>query len=86
MRCRHCRQRNACRPRGLCWTCFYTPGVRRRYPAKTTGFAHRGSGSGIMRAALPPFPTNARPGTPEKIAVLAERAAIPAELFHPEDA
>lgn len=30
--CRHCAERRVNRPRGLCWVCFYTPGVRERYP------------------------------------------------------
>lgn len=37
-------------------------------------------------ALLPVHPTNAMPGTFEKIAVLAERAARRQELFHPGDA
>jgi hypothetical protein len=31
-------------------------------------------------------PTNARPGTPEKLAVMAERARRELPLFHPGDA
>jgi hypothetical protein len=30
--CRHCCQYPIGRPRGLCWKCFYTPGVRELYP------------------------------------------------------
>ena len=26
--CRHCTQSKVNRPRGLCWSCYYTPGVR----------------------------------------------------------
>jgi hypothetical protein len=26
--CRWCCQRNVNRPQGLCWQCYYTPGVR----------------------------------------------------------
>lgn len=32
MICRHCHQRDVNCPRGLCWTCYYTPGVREQYP------------------------------------------------------
>jgi hypothetical protein len=35
--------------------------------------------------AAPAVPTDARPGTPEKIAVLAARAERDEELWHPED-
>ena len=33
--CRHCAdpKRKVNRPRGLCWYCYYTPGVRKLYPA-----------------------------------------------------
>lgn len=26
-KCRHCQRKDACRPKRLCWTCYYTPGV-----------------------------------------------------------
>jgi hypothetical protein len=38
------------------------------------------------RAKLPPFPTSAAPGSPEKIAILQQRAEARQELFHPNDA
>ena len=32
--CQHCgKVRTGNRPRGLCWTCYYTPTVRDLYPA-----------------------------------------------------
>ena len=31
MICRHCSTRKVTRPRGLCWTCYYTPGIKRLY-------------------------------------------------------
>lgn len=31
--CRHCQKVKPNRPRGLCWTCYYTPGVLERYPS-----------------------------------------------------
>ncbi len=39
-RCRHCRKSSVSRPRGLCWGCYYTPGVRDLYPI-TSKFARR---------------------------------------------
>lgn len=85
-RCRHCRGGRVSRPRGLCWACYYTPGVREQYPS-TSKFAREGVGNrGFRRSLPPPFPTDALPGTPEKIAVLAERARLGQELWHPEDA
>jgi len=35
---------------------------------------------------LPATPTTALPGTPDKIAVMAQRAARGETLFHPQDA
>lgn len=33
MLCRHCQTKKANRPRGLCWPCYYTPGVKELYPS-----------------------------------------------------
>jgi hypothetical protein len=30
--CRHCRRSAVSRPRGLCWGCYYAPGVKDLYP------------------------------------------------------
>jgi hypothetical protein len=79
--CRHCCRNKPNRPRGLCWTCYYTPGVRglfeRRSPRGLDDFV----GEGHM-----PEPTTAKPGTPEKVAVLAARAEAGQRLWHPDDA
>lgn len=32
-RCRHCKDRKRCRPRGLCFVCSYDPLIRARYPS-----------------------------------------------------
>jgi hypothetical protein len=85
MLCRHCEQATISRPRKLCWTCFYTPGVRDLYPA-TSKFGRRGPGNFFGKAQLPPFPTQAMPGSPEKIALLEQRANARQQLFHPLDA
>lgn len=83
--CRHCRRSKVNRPRGLCWGCYYTPGVRERYPS-TSKYAYRGVGNGMRVAALPDCATVCLPGTPGKVEVLAERARRQEELFHPADA
>lgn len=82
--CRHCRKANVNRPRGLCWTCFYVPGVRDLYPS-TSKYARRGLGSYYATAPLPE-PTAAGPGTAEKMAVIEARAAAGQRLWHPLDA
>src|SRR5437660_1427365 len=85
MLCRHCGQRPSNRPRGLCWTCYYTPGVRDRYPS-TSKFGRRGVGDFNGEGMLPPVPTHALPGSLEKVAILEERARMRQALWHPQDA
>jgi hypothetical protein len=82
MLCQHCDRNPVTRSRGLCWSCFYSPGVRERYPPTL----HTRHGLGRARKRLPCEPTDALPGSPEKIRVLMERAARGQELFHEEDA
>lgn len=86
MLCRHCRTFRINRPRRLCWACYYRPGVKELYPP-TSKFARKGHGAdSVRRISLPPFPTQALPGTPEKVAILEQRARLRQELFHPDDA
>ncbi|NBO90964.1 MAG: hypothetical protein EBV06_01400 [Planctomycetia bacterium] len=85
MMCRHCQKVKSNRPRGLCWSCYYTPGVRAKFPS-TSKFARRGVSdfTGQSRQVLQP--TDALPGTPEKLAILEERARLGLSLWHPLDA
>jgi hypothetical protein len=85
MICRHCGKAKCNRPRGLCWSCYYAPGVRDHYPS-TSKFARRGVGCANNWPLDPPEPTTALPGTPEKVAVLEERARRQQSLWHPQDA
>lgn len=83
--CRHCTKSKVNRPRGLCWSCYYTPGVKEQYPS-TSKYARRGVGNFSGNAPLPPTPTTAVPGTAEKLAVLEQRAKLKQAIFHPADA
>ncbi|HEX4610664.1 MAG TPA: hypothetical protein VH092_20910, partial [Urbifossiella sp.] len=47
---------------------------------------HRGIGNGHRNAPPPSSPTRFAPGSPERLAILAERAARGEELHHPADA
>jgi hypothetical protein len=85
MLCRNCKRVRANRPRGLCWSCYYRPGVRDRFPS-TSKFARHGVVDFNGTAALPPLPTLALPGTPAKVAILEERARLRQSLWHPQDA
>jgi len=82
--CRHCQKVKSNRPRGLCWSCYYTPGVREQFPS-TSKFARRGVADFNGRATLPE-PTEALPGSLEKVHVLEERARLGQQLWHPLDA
>jgi hypothetical protein len=59
--------------------------VRELYPS-TSKFARRGVNDFNGRAALAAEPTTAVPGSPEKVAVLEERARLGLALWHPLDA
>lgn len=85
MLCRHCEEMPPSRPRGLCWSCYYQPGVRDQYPS-TSKYGKRGFGNfhGQVEALAPP--TSAPPGSPEKVAILEERAMRRQSLWHPLDA
>lgn len=85
MMCRHCGKARVSRPRQLCWVCYYRPGVRDLYPS-TSKFGRRGVGNLNGNRPLPPFPTQATPGSPEKLAILIQRAEMQLTLFHPDDA
>jgi hypothetical protein len=83
--CRHCGMAPVNRPRGLCWHCWHDADVRALYPPSASKFARRGNGCGHGGYQLPE-PTDALPGSEEKIRVLEERARRREQLFHPLDA
>jgi hypothetical protein len=85
MICRHCCKAKVTRPRGLCWSCYYQQGVREQYPS-TSKYARCGVEDFNRAAPLPVAPTDALPGSPEKVAVLIERARLKQALWHPSDA
>lgn len=82
--CRHCKKCNVNRPRGLCWGCYYTPGIKELYPS-TSPLGRRGLGLG-NRKPKPTTPTTHPPGTPGKAEVLRRRAERGEEMNHPKDA
>ncbi|MEZ6141817.1 MAG: hypothetical protein R3B84_14695 [Zavarzinella sp.] len=85
LKCRHCSHAKVNRPRGLCWSCYYTPGVKELYPS-TSKYAHRGVGNFCGTPAIPEMATAAQPGSEAKIAILMERAKAGLTLWHPDDA
>ena len=84
-RCVHCRERPACRARQMCWTCYYTPGLRGRYRV-----AHRASRKGEAAdftgpGREPAAATEAAPGSEEKMRVMEDRVSRGEKLHHPQD-
>lgn len=82
--CRHCHRYHTTRPRGLCWRCYYTPGVIALYPS-TSKFARRGVPNKTGAVPAPAVPVSAGPGEPEKVAELEARAGRGESLWHPRD-
>lgn len=84
--CRHCQQKTANRPRGLCGSCYYAPGRRDQYPS-TSKHGREGVGAKIAGGhRLAALATSAAPGSEAKLCVLESRAYQGVALFHPCDA
>ena len=84
MNCQHCHIRRVSRPRNLCWACYDDFGIRDQYEfvpreGKAVPDAYR-------TAREPAEPTQARPGTAEKVDVMVARAEAGESVFHPDDA
>ena len=85
MICRHCQKVRSNRPRGLCWSCYYRPGVREQYPS-TSKYARRGVSDFNGQTNVAAKPTEALPGSEAKVNILMERARLGLSLWHPHDA
>jgi len=83
--CSNCGIKRVSRPRGLCWGCYYHPGVKDRHEVASK-FCQHGHGTSIDAVLPPDEPTKALPGSPEKIEALRSRAARGMGLWHPDDA
>ena len=85
--CRHCQNAPDWRPRGLCWVCYYTRSISRRYDYLKFGTRTDNPLDVIKhRRPDPPERTSARPGTEAKIIVMQERISAGYSCFHHEDA
>jgi hypothetical protein len=74
--CTDCRIAPVCRPQTSCRDC---------YVARERAGRRLGHGLGVSGHALPDAPTDAPPGSPEKVAELERRAAAGVRLWHPAD-
>lgn len=77
--CRHCRRRCRNRPRGLCQRCYDDGAVRRLYPGRPAPYGENGSGE------LPAAAVADVPGSPGKLAAIAERVRLGLSPWHPGD-
>jgi hypothetical protein len=59
--------------------------VRDLYPS-TSKYGRRGLGNFNGNGKMPPLPTDAAPGSPEKVLILMQRAQNKQALWHPDDA
>lgn len=88
--CKHCRKYFKNRPRGLCFSCYENMTIRLLYPVDHRympqhPLAKEYYGFSNDQRKLPPHPTTALPGTPDKIAVMTERLLQGYQLHHPLD-
>jgi len=84
--CVHCQRKRPSRPRGLCWTCYYTPGLRHLYPPlpSEAGRRYHPLVDFFGQVKLPTTPLVGWPGSAERIASLASRAGRNEDLFAAE--
>ena len=83
--CRHCHRRRINRGRRLCWSCWTNLNIRNLYPASDSKFSKRGIIDYNGASKIPAHATNTVPGTPERMDVLACRAARGESLFRDGD-
>lgn len=86
--CPHCGHRRRIQCRGLCFRCYVDAAIRALYDPQTR---HKPASPWRLAAnnRIPPLafqPTDAQPGSWEKVAVMIERVASGQQPFHPEDA
>lgn len=86
MTCVHCLTSPVSRPRGLCWRCYYRPGVKENYPTRILRRWQPKLIVGSHEHASPGEPTGALPGSEAKILVMIDRAERGESIFHPLDA
>ncbi len=82
--CLHCGIVRHLKPRNLCYSCYYSkPGVRTTYPESQEKAERRGLQTLGTVGEAPP--TDAVPGTPDRLAVLEWRAANGLPLWNKND-
>lgn len=82
--CRHCNERMANRPLGLCYRDYENKEVRRQYQT-VCKFGRRAPVEDFNGNAPLPEPCDCNPGSEEKIAVLARRVELRQSLHCPQE-
>ena len=70
----------------LCQRCFLDREIRELYPMSPGGYGHQPVIFSLMQTEAGCGPTDALPGTEDKIDVMQARARKRLPLFHPQDA
>jgi hypothetical protein len=87
--CRECREEATARARNLCWRCYTVPSILAKYPStRSAGNTNSYEGPRARpgrRYAVPASPTDAQPGSREKIVVMQARLEAGEQLHHPLD-
>ena len=81
--CRHCGLPGR-RPKGLCWKCFSDPQINEQYQSLSK--YHPTAEKDFAGPAPLGEPTDALPGTEEKMLAMEDRARRGLAIFHPADA
>lgn len=85
--CRHCGRRPVNRPRGLCRSCYYSPGVRELHPmSKFSPTKYAGEKEIHGERPLPAEPIPPGTSKADREAILSKRASALETLWHPDDA
>lgn len=82
--CRHCGLMGR-RPKGLCWKCFSTPEINQQYQTQSKYHPNHMEKDFDGKAPLG-SPTQALPGSEEKLQAMEDRARRGFAIFHPQDA
>lgn len=80
--CRHCGLRRSNRPRGLCWSCYCDPAVRRATPS-VSAYANRGGDwqESTRERPVAAVPLRCPPGSKGRVAELRGRVERRERLF-----
>lgn len=85
--CKHCGKVGLTRSRGLCYACYQNYEIRKQYGSYTkVPFGSEFNLDSRSRPLpLPDQPTEAVPGSEQKVAIMEQRLQSGRSIFHPHD-